>query len=331
MMYIIINDAGDRLCYDDRWRSFANFGDQPGCVREFKTLPYARRKAHNYAQRLIALPEGMQMNAAGECSEAESGKVHPIKEFVVYPPHRVLKKGDHADPDSSHSEAGRPGEAGPGTGRAEQGGDPAGVQPGAAQPVGRRADRVPETGATAGSVADASPAKEIQVTLPTYVREVRPHARLHRDRETGIAWIEDGTTGLAHSCHPNVSVNGDLEGMRRQYWKDARIMHSHGFYYNVDLLVSSDALDDIARQECCCVACAERWRNEKFQCDRSAVVLLRGLPLITIEFAPHTSIPLSWDLANWYAEKYDFPRKEIRSARCGTVPGPVRGELGELQ
>lgn len=94
----------------------------------------------------------------------------------------------------------------------------------------------------------------------TFVREVSEYVELHRDPATGIAWVENGKTGLGHSAHPNIDASGSVKGMKsRGYWKpDARTVKSHGFIYNVDRLVVSDELDQLAADECRCVACAER-------------------------------------------------------------------------
>lgn len=85
------------------------------------------------------------------------------------------------------------------------------------------------------------------------LQKVGEHAILYRDTITGIAWVEDGSTGCGHSCHPNIDVTGNVRGMRRLGWgKDERVVRSHGFKYNVDLVVVSDEYDEIARQNCLC-------------------------------------------------------------------------------
>ena len=86
------------------------------------------------------------------------------------------------------------------------------------------------------------------------IENVSPHVNLYRDRDTGIAWIENGSTGISHSAHPNISDTGSVKGMRdRGYWSEGdRTVKSHGFIYNIDLLVTSDTLDDVARQHCQC-------------------------------------------------------------------------------
>lgn len=84
--------------------------------------------------------------------------------------------------------------------------------------------------------------------------EIKPYVVLYRDDRTGIAWVEDGTTGMGHSCHPNIDATGSIRGMKKLgYWnaKD-RCVRSHGFIYNIDHLVSSDELDRIAAEHCRC-------------------------------------------------------------------------------
>ena len=70
----------------------------------------------------------------------------------------------------------------------------------------------------------------------TYIRNVGPCAELHRDKKNGIAWIEDGSTGLRHSCHSNIDGAGSVRGMKALgYWgKEDRTIRSHGFIYNID-------------------------------------------------------------------------------------------------
>ena len=88
----------------------------------------------------------------------------------------------------------------------------------------------------------------------TLIKEIRPYVELYRDNETGIAWVEDGTTGNGHSCHPNIDTSGSVRGMKqRGYWgKNDRTVRCHGFIYNIDRLVVTDELDEIARQHCRC-------------------------------------------------------------------------------
>lgn len=84
--------------------------------------------------------------------------------------------------------------------------------------------------------------------------EIEPYVVLFRDTKTGIAWIENGKTGNGHSAHPNIDATGSIRGMKKLgYWgKKDRCVRSHGFIYNIDKLVVSDELDEIARKHCQC-------------------------------------------------------------------------------
>ena len=104
-----------------------------------------------------------------------------------------------------------------------------------------------------------------------FIKEVAPYKKLYRDDVTGIAWIEDGSSGMGISIHPNIDASGSVKGMKQQgYWgKKDRTVKSHGFIYNIDHIVfdySEDsqmrALENIVAIECRCQACIER-REEK--------------------------------------------------------------------
>lgn len=92
------------------------------------------------------------------------------------------------------------------------------------------------------------------------IRKITPYKTLYRDDKNGIAWIEDGSTGLGHSCHSNIDTSGSVAGMKaRGYWgKRDRTVRSHGFIYNVDSVVVTRELDEIAENECRCIGCLER-------------------------------------------------------------------------
>lgn len=98
-----------------------------------------------------------------------------------------------------------------------------------------------------------------------FVKEIRPYVNLYRDDNNGIAWIEDGSTGLGVSVHANIDSSGSVRGMKyRGYWsKDARTVESHGFIYNIDTFVcsKSDELEMIVADECMCEACIQRRNN----------------------------------------------------------------------
>lgn len=86
------------------------------------------------------------------------------------------------------------------------------------------------------------------------LKEIAPYQKLYRDDITGIAWIEDYTAGLGHSCHANIYASGSIRIMKKLgYWrKEDRCVRSHGFIYNIDSLVITSDLDEIARQYCRC-------------------------------------------------------------------------------
>ena len=95
-----------------------------------------------------------------------------------------------------------------------------------------------------------------------FIREIEPYKNLYRDNKNGIAWIEDGSTGLGISVHPNMDKSGSVIGMKnRGFWdKSDRIVQSHGWKYNIDRFVCNkkDKLEMIVANECMCQACVER-------------------------------------------------------------------------
>ena len=89
---------------------------------------------------------------------------------------------------------------------------------------------------------------------PTFVRRIPPHAALFRDPKTGIAWVEDGSTGLGHTAHANIASSGSVAQMKRKgFWgKDDRTVRSHGIIYNIDTCIVNNDLDRVARDACRC-------------------------------------------------------------------------------
>ena len=98
--------------------------------------------------------------------------------------------------------------------------------------------------------------------MKQFVREIEKHKNLYRDDTTGIAWIEDGTTGLGISIHANIHSTGSVTGMKNLgYWgKKDRTVRSHGWIYNIDRFVcdKKNELELIVADECRCQACIER-------------------------------------------------------------------------
>ena len=95
--------------------------------------------------------------------------------------------------------------------------------------------------------------------MKQFIKNVTEYAKLYIDNTTGIAWIEDGSTGLGHSVHPNIDVSGSITGMKqRGYWdKTDKCIKSHGFIYNISKFVATDELDNIVADYCQCESCQE--------------------------------------------------------------------------
>jgi hypothetical protein len=93
-----------------------------------------------------------------------------------------------------------------------------------------------------------------------------PYARIYRETTNGIAWVEDGSTGIGHSCHPNIDASGSVSGMKNLgYWdKNDVVLKSHGFKYNVSRFTVGDQLDEIAATYCECPVCRERKKITQF-------------------------------------------------------------------
>ena len=98
------------------------------------------------------------------------------------------------------------------------------------------------------------------ICMKQMIKEIEPSITLHRDDKSGISQIVNSKTGLSHSVHANIDVTGSVTGMKKLgYWKkDARTVRCNGFIYNIDTFVCDDELDKIVAEECRCVACLER-------------------------------------------------------------------------
>ena len=92
------------------------------------------------------------------------------------------------------------------------------------------------------------------------LKTIRPNVTLWRDRMTGVALIEDCTSGTGGSCHPNIDATGSLLGMVEcGYWNpEDRVIRSAGFLHNIDGLVIDSEDDKMVADACCCPACSER-------------------------------------------------------------------------
>lgn len=100
-----------------------------------------------------------------------------------------------------------------------------------------------------------------------YLREIKSNTHLYRDSTSGIAFIEDGSTGLRISIHGNIHSSGSVTGMRKLgYWgRKDRVVRCNGYIYNIDTFIcdKNDELEVIVANECMCDACKERRLKEK--------------------------------------------------------------------
>lgn len=92
------------------------------------------------------------------------------------------------------------------------------------------------------------------------VTRLKSGQEVYCNSQTGIATVHDGSTGLLYSCHPNISDTGSIRGMKNLgYWgKKDRCVRSSGYIYNIDMLVVSDELSEVAYKHCNCDTCRER-------------------------------------------------------------------------
>ena len=102
--------------------------------------------------------------------------------------------------------------------------------------------------------------------MKKFIERIGDYTNLYRDDQNGIAWIEDGSTGLGFSVHANISRTGSVKGMKdRGYWrKSDRTIRSHGWIYNIDTFVcdKNSKLEMIVADACRCQGCLERRDRE---------------------------------------------------------------------
>src|SRR4051812_20452700 len=66
---ILVIKGDYRLCQDNNWRSFANFGTYPECVKVYKSIYAARKKAKKLKGLVVKIPDGMSVDASGDVQE----------------------------------------------------------------------------------------------------------------------------------------------------------------------------------------------------------------------------------------------------------------------
>jgi len=82
MILIIHKMNSGRLCNDQRWRQNADFGTYSECVKEYKVLGMARRRARKNGGLIVKIPEGYTIDRTGEVRDVD-GMVRGLFEFVV--------------------------------------------------------------------------------------------------------------------------------------------------------------------------------------------------------------------------------------------------------
>jgi len=65
-----IDGKDHRLCQDGKWRWFANFGTFAECVKEYRSLGHAKRRAKRVKGEVVVVGEGMAMDAVGNLAQA---------------------------------------------------------------------------------------------------------------------------------------------------------------------------------------------------------------------------------------------------------------------
>jgi hypothetical protein len=76
---------------------------------------------------------------------------------------------------------------------------------------------------------------------------LNPYQKLYSDPQTGLAWVENGSAGIAHSLHPNVQANSATRRMREYQ----TFVECRGFLYNTQACVSDD-FAPLLRKYCQC-------------------------------------------------------------------------------
>lgn len=81
-----------RLCQDDNWRSHAAFGGERSCVRVYKNLAAALKKAKRVKGCVAVIPPGLTVDASGGVIETipdpnrpgwELTRCHSLDEYIV--------------------------------------------------------------------------------------------------------------------------------------------------------------------------------------------------------------------------------------------------------
>lgn len=88
------------------------------------------------------------------------------------------------------------------------------------------------------------------------IKDIRPYVTLYVDTNTGIAMVEDGTSGTGCSLHPNIDASGSVAGMKKLgYWdKNDVTVRAFSSIHNISRFVSESdpAIHAALLQYCSC-------------------------------------------------------------------------------
>lgn len=65
LIYKIVQGVQYRLCKDDSWRSFANYGTYPECVKEYRSLSFAKKNAIQKKALVVEVNKDVEIDACG--------------------------------------------------------------------------------------------------------------------------------------------------------------------------------------------------------------------------------------------------------------------------
>ena len=93
--------------------------------------------------------------------------------------------------------------------------------------------------------------------MKNLIKNIKKHVNIYQCPKTGIAWIEDNTTGLSYSLHPNIDSTGSISGMKKLgYWnKKDKTIKTNGFIFNISQKYVSNEYNTILQKYCQCEEC----------------------------------------------------------------------------
>lgn len=152
----------------------------------------------------------------------------------------------------------------------------------------------------------------------TFLRKLNGHANLYR-YDNGIAIVTDGSTGLIHSCHPNIDASGSVTGMKKLgYWgKDDIVVKAGSYKYNISHTITSGGYDKTAKESCMCRECLRKKETLSYEeLDDDNLQELYGQVVDILEdYLDVSDIYLEGDeYTNLTGRYYDMLVKDINSS-----------------